>query len=58
MVPNAYYRMKHEYEYVKAGKRRFYHNYEKAERRRRRSILVVVLFVFLFAYSTTILVFF
>jgi len=50
--------MKHEYEYVTAGKRRFYHNYEKAERRRRRSILVVVLFVFLFAYSTTSLVFF
>jgi hypothetical protein len=58
MVPNACYRMKHEYEYVTAGKRRFYHNYEKAERRRRRSILVVVLFVFLFAYSTTSLVFF
>jgi len=58
MVPNACYRMKHEYEYVTAGKRRFYHNYEKAERRRRKSILVVVLFVFLFAYSTTSLVFF
>lgn len=58
MVPNACYRMKHEYEYVTAGKRRFYHNYEKAERRRRRSILVVVLFVFLFAYSTMSLVFF
>lgn len=58
MVPNACYRMKHEYEYVTAGKRRFYHNYEMAERRRRRSILVVVLFVFLFAYSTTSLVFF
>ena len=58
MVQNACYRMKHEYEYVTAGKRRFYHNYEKAERRRRRSILVVVLFVFLFAYLTTSLVFF
>lgn len=57
MVPNACYRMKHEYEYVTAGKRRFYHNYKKAERSRRRSILVVV-FVFLFAYSTTSLVFF